>query len=227
MSEADTMLTHTPTMRALLRDTALQVSQLTQGGTNENVPDLRRRCLQLVHDFDAALEARQVPHDVKEDAIHAQCGLLDEMAMKYLPADGRSQWDEFPLQVECAGNHNAGEQVYERLTARMRETPCNLELLECYAAILGLGFRGRYARDENERERAALVKALNAQIAKARPAHQPTFIINSGGGSRFDRLRQVSPWALAGVACVVAGLIWLAWRQSLDAQLAHLLASRT
>jgi type VI secretion system protein ImpK len=39
-------------------------------------------------------------------------------------------------------------------------------------------------------------------------------------------MRQVSPWALAGVACVVAGVIWFAWAQSLDSQLAHLLASR-
>ncbi|SAK43886.1 type VI secretion system protein ImpK [Caballeronia arationis] len=226
MSEASMMQADPPTMRALLRDTALEVSLLAQGGTAGSVPDLRARCLQLVQDFDAALEARQVPRDVKEDAVHAQCGLLDEMAMKHLSGVGRSQWDEYPLQVERAGNHHAGEQVYERLTARMRETPSNIELLECYAPILGLGFRGRYARDEGQGERAALIKALNAQIAKARPSVEPSFVIDCGGGRRFDWMRQVSPWALAGVACVVAGVIWFAWAQSLDSQLAHLLASR-
>jgi type VI secretion system protein ImpK len=220
MSEASTM-------RALLRDTALQVSLLAQGATTDSVPNLRTRCLHLVHEFDASLEARHVPRDVKEDAVHAQCGLLDEMAMKHLSLDGRSQWDAYPLQVERSGNHNAGEEIYERLAVRMRETPSNIELLECYAAILGLGFRGRYARDDNEHERAALMKALNAQIAKARPAAQPNFIIDTGGGNRFGWLRHVSPWAIAGLACVVAALVWFACGHALDAQVSRLLAART
>jgi type VI secretion system protein ImpK len=215
-----------PTMRALLRDTALQVSLLAQGATTESVPVLRQRCLHLVHEFDASLEARHVPRDVKEDAIHAQCGLLDEMAMTHLSPDGRSQWDAYPLQVERSGNHNAGEEVYERLAVRMRETPSNIELLECYAAVLGLGFRGRYARDENEHERAALIKTLNAQISKARPGAQPSFIIDSGGGNRFGWLRHVSPWAIAGFACVVAALVWFAWGHALDTQVARLIAAR-
>jgi type VI secretion system protein ImpK len=222
----DTVEPDTLTMRALLRDTALQVSLLKEGGTAGSVPKLRERCLQLVHAFDAALEARQVPRDVKQDAVDAQCGLLDEMAMTHLPVDDRPQWDACPLQVEHSGNHNAGEQVYERLAARMRETPSSIELLECYAAILGLGFRGRHARDGGERERAALIKALNEQIARSRPAGPSTFIVDTAGGSRFDWLRHVSPWAVAGLACVAAGLIWFAWGQSLDAQLARLLASR-
>lgn len=213
-------------MRALLRDTALQVSLLAQGATTDSVPALRQRCLHLVREFDASLEARQIPRDVMEDAVHAQCGLLDEMAMTHLSPDERSQWDAYPLQVERSGNHNAGEEVYERLAVRMRETPPNIELLECYAAILGLGFRGRYARDENEHERAALIKMLNALISKARPGAQPSFIINTGGGNRFGWLRHVSPWAIAGLACVVAALVWFAWGHALDTQIERLTATR-
>ncbi|MFP3675368.1 DotU family type IV/VI secretion system protein, partial [Bacillus sp. SIMBA_031] len=52
-----------------------------------------------------------------------------------------------PLQVEQFGEHDAGKHVFDRLSERMREAPPNIELLECYATVLGLGFKGRYARE--------------------------------------------------------------------------------
>src|SRR5471032_506448 len=65
-------------IRGLLRDTALQVSMLNQGGIAEPVPILRKRCIELVMEFAATLEQRGIAADVREDALYAQCGLLDE-----------------------------------------------------------------------------------------------------------------------------------------------------
>ncbi|PTU32890.1 DotU family type IV/VI secretion system protein [Stenotrophobium rhamnosiphilum] len=211
-------------VRAMLRDTALEVSLLAQGATTTSVPQLRERCQQLVRDFEKALESRRIPADVREDAVYAQCGLLDEFALTYLPIDKRYEWDSNPLQVERFSNHDAGERIYQRLSARMLEPHANIELLECYSTILGLGFRGRYAR-AGEPQRAAIVVALNERLASTRVPHEG-FIVDSTRPPRFAWLRQLSPWAIAAIACAAAALIWIAWGQSLDEQLAQLLRAK-
>lgn len=211
-------------IRGLLRDTALQVSTLNQGGIAESVPMLRKRCVELVEAFAATLEQRGIAADVREDALYAQCGLLDETILRYLPLEQKYQWDAQPLQVERFGKHNAGDYVFERLTERMRETPPNIDLLECYSAVLGLGFSGRYAR-EGEEKRAALIVALEAQIAKHRPAVNHRLIADRSSVRLTDWLRYVSPWAVAGAGCIVALLVYFVWSRTLDVQLAHLLAS--
>jgi type VI secretion system protein ImpK len=84
-------------MRALLRDTALEVSLLARDPADHSAFELRERCQQVVSDFDRALQARQVPNDVRDDAVYAQCGLLDETALRYLADNERSEWDAQPL----------------------------------------------------------------------------------------------------------------------------------
>ncbi|MEA3091906.1 MAG: type secretion system protein ImpK [Caballeronia sp.] len=207
-------------MRALLRDTALEVSLLSQDTAEESAFELRKRCLQVVDDFDRALQAKQFPKDVREDAVYAQCGLLDETALRYLPEDERSKWDAQPLQVERFGNHDAGDRIYERIAVRAQEIPPKVALLECYATILGLGFLGRYAND-GELRRAELAALLNERIPRAEP-RRASLIIDSVSSTRLDWLRRLSPWTVAGMVCVTAALIWFTLGQSLDAQLANL-----
>jgi type VI secretion system protein ImpK len=207
-------------MRALLRDTALEVSLLSQDATEHSAFELRERCLRVVGDFDRALETRQIPRDVREDAVYAQCGLLDETALRCLPDEERSEWDAHPLQVERFGNHDAGNRVYERIALRLAEMPPKVALLECYAAVLGLGFLGHYAH-KGEPRRAELATLLNERILRARPQRRG-FIIDTASGARLDWLRRLSTWAIAGIVCVSAALIWLGLGQSLDAQLANL-----
>lgn len=209
-------------IRDLLRDTALLVTTLTQGGHTESVTVLREGCQQLMTAFSAALEQRGVAPDVRHDALYAQCGLLDEAALLHLPMDDKPRWDAQPLQVERFGKHDAGDHVFDRLAERMREASPNVDLLEGYAAILGLGFMGRYAR-EGEAKRSALMAALDAQLEKLRPAVGRTFIADRTGRRLADRFYRLSPWAIAGLGCVAAALVYLIWSKALDLQLAHLL----
>jgi len=207
-------------MRALLRDTALEVSLLSQDTVEHSAFKLRERCLQVVSDFDRALQGKQFPHEVREDAVYAQCGLLDETALRCLPDDERSKWDAQPLQVERFGNHDAGDRIYERIAVRVREIPPNVALLECYAAVLGLGFLGRYAHDD-ELRRAELATLLNERIMGA-GSRRGGLIVDTVSSTRLDWLRRLSPWTIAGIACVTAALIWLMLGQSLDIQVANL-----
>ncbi|MBC8722522.1 DotU family type IV/VI secretion system protein [Paraburkholderia sp. 31.1] len=235
-------------IRDLLRDTALLVTRLSEGGHAEDPATLRQRCKQLMAGFSTALDQRGFAADVREDAEVAQCGLLDEAVLRNLSAENKPVWDAQPLQVERFGKHDAGERVFERLEQRMREASPHIALLECYAAVLGMGFMGRYAR-EGEAKRSVLIASLNTQLEKLRPEGSPLggrpegsplggrpegsplggrpvaarpFFADRTGRRFSDWFYRLSPWAIAGLACVAAAVIWLIWAQVLDAQIAHL-----
>nr|WP_246355715.1 DotU family type IV/VI secretion system protein [Paraburkholderia humisilvae] len=219
-------------MRSLLRDTALLVTQLTTSGTTRSFDDVRKESEQLIDAFSAALEHRGYPNDVREDALLAQCGLLDESALTHLPVDQRSKWDAQPLQVQRTDRHDAGERVFERLEQRMREASPNAELLEYYAAILALGFVGRYASPrwkssgpgEGEAHRAALIATLNAQLDTLRSERHRPFVVDRSGWRIADWFYRLSPWAIACSAGAAAVVVWLVWNAALDAKLAHLVS---
>jgi type VI secretion system protein ImpK len=220
-------------MLGLLRDTALLVTQLAASQTSRSCASLRENCEQLTAQFSAGLQQRGYSDDVREDALVAQCGLLDETALRHLSVDDQSQWDSQPLQIELTGRHDAGERVFERLERRMHETSPNVDLLECYAAILAMGFIGRYASPrwnshvgEGAAKRAALIAALDTQIETLRPTQARPFIVERSARRFADWIYRVSPWAIAGVTCAVAVVVWVLWNTTLDAQLTHL-ASQT
>ncbi|WP_322028909.1 DotU family type IV/VI secretion system protein [Paraburkholderia sp. J76] len=213
-------------LSALLRNTALETSQLAQGAATNDVEDLRAQCRKLTDDFAAAVDARKVPVDVARDALYMQCGLLDEMVLAHLPLESRQLWEATPLQVERYGEHDAGEQVYSRLAVRMRETPPNVELLECYATVLGLGFQGRYAR-EGASQRAAIIRSLNERLAKLTPSEDSGLIVDAARTSRFDWFYRLSPWAIAGLVCAAGAIVFVLIGKGLDLQVSHLLAAKT
>lgn len=213
-------------LSALLRNTALEAALLAEGATTTNVDSLRAQCRQLIDDFAAALEARKVPADVASDALYMQCGLLDEMVLAHLPAEVRPQWEARPLQVERLSKHDAGEYVFERLAVRMREAPPDIELIECYATVLGLGFCGRYARD-GDTQRNEIIRALNDLLAKHSPAEEPGLVVDASHTRVRDWLYRLSPWAIAGLACAAAAIVFVLIGQGLDLQAAHLLAAKT
>jgi type VI secretion system protein ImpK len=217
-SKATAIPRRTVGMRDLLCDSALLVTALTTGANEKHFATLRSECKTLVAQFDAALERRNFTVDVRADAIVAQCALLDETALRHLHDNDKANWIAEPLQVERLAHHNAGEYVFERLNARMRDARVNVELLECYAAILGLGFMGRYSLD-GETQRDALIATLNAQIERLRPA-QPALLTEHGGRRMSDWFRRLSPWAIAATMAVLALVVWLIWHVALDAQLA-------
>ncbi|WP_321932692.1 DotU family type IV/VI secretion system protein [Burkholderia cenocepacia] len=212
-------------MRDLLRDTALLVTTLTSGGHTQDAVALRARCKQLVEQFASGLQQRGFPDDVRNEALVAQCGLLDEVALRHLPGESRSAWEREPLQVEQFNLHEAGERVFERLDARMREPAPPVALLECYSAILGMGFVGRYARD-GEAKRTALITSLNARLETLRPSLDRPFIADRVERRVSDWFYRLSPWAIAGLACVAAAIVWGVWSATLDGQLAHLVAAK-
>jgi type VI secretion system protein ImpK len=213
-------------LSALLRDTALEASLLAEDAVTTDVQKLRARCRQLIDEFASALEARKLSPDVARDALYMQCGLLDETALSHLPPDRRAQWEVQPLQVERFSKYDAGELVFNRLEERMREAPPDIELLECYATVLGLGFKGRFARD-GETQRLAIVHALHDRLAKLAPSDNEELMVDATRSRALDWISRLSPWAIAALTCTAAALIFVLIAQNLDLQASHLLAAKS
>lgn len=212
-------------IRDLLRDTALLVTSLGSGGTEQEPVKFRDHCRQVILNFSDALVRRGYPEDVRREALIAQCGLLDETALRHLPPESRSSWELKPLQVERFKMYDAGEQVIDRIEARLRETSPHVDLLECYSAILGMGFVGRYAR-EGEAKRAELTAALNACLEKIRPSTEERFMTDHAKRRVSDWVYRLSPWAIACLVCVGAVIVWGVWSVTLDTQLAHIVTAK-
>jgi type VI secretion system protein ImpK len=200
-------------IRALLADTALLVSTLKAGGSIGKVPELRQRCMESIRTLSAELERRDVPADIRQDAMLAQCALLDESVLLHLKGEARTGWEIKPLQVECFNRHDAGSYVFERLDARMREPAPNASLLEAYAAILGLGFNGRHVVDPDGRQRVVI--ALEAMLTRLGRGTQPAFTVDHSRARIGDWFRRLSPWGVFVLGCVVAGVVYAIWNGAL------------
>ncbi|WP_321839158.1 DotU family type IV/VI secretion system protein [Paraburkholderia bannensis] len=213
-------------IRDLLRDTALLVTTVTDGGLPKTAGSMQTHCRKLIRDFADGLVSRGYPEDVCMDARIAQCGLLDEVALRHLAGNDRATWELRPLQVEFFDMHDAGERVFERLEQRLRAPTVNVDLLECYSSVLGMGFVGRYAL-QGETRLEELATALNTRIGKLRAAATAAFTTDHTVRRPSDWFYRLSSWAILGICCVVAALLWLVWHAGLDVQLSHLLSGKS
>lgn len=215
----------TLSMRALLRATTLKVSLLAQHAMPDSIELLGAECLKLVAEFDRALEHRGVADDIRHEAVYAQCALIDETVTCHLSENTKLKWFDSPLHFALFQYRDAGERIVESLKARMSETPPDLDMLECYSIILNLGFKGRYM-NINDKERIALITALNKQIDTLRSTQNHPLILDPSGRRRFECFYQVSPWVLAGLTIVATLLLYLLMGATLDHLLTHWLEQK-
>jgi type VI secretion system protein ImpK len=206
-------------MRDLLHDTALLVTSLSSGGTVEDTARFRERCTQFVDQLADALTRRSYPENVQREALIAQCGLFDEMALRHLPANARTAWELHPMQVERFSIYDAGRRVIDCIEAHLQESSPDAELLEYYAAILAMGFVGRYAI-EGETKRAALIAALDAQLQALHETMDEPFLTDSAALRLSGGFRRFALWIMVIFACLVANVVWIAGSRFLDSQLA-------
>lgn len=209
-----------------LRDTADTVVALREFRP-VSPKDLRKRCDDQIARLREELQERGQPRDVIDDALYAQCALLDEAALKGLRGEARDTWEREPLQVSTFGRNDAGEELLRRIGLRLREAKPVLPLLGIFAAVLRLGFMGRFAAT-GDSARAKLVNEIDERLARAAgnatdrstPEASSPIVVNPSRGRRHP----LSPLAWVIVACVAAGLVWFAidrWLLSSIAGMAH------
>ena len=209
-----------------MRDTASTVVAL-RSAEPPSVDDLRRQCDAQVASLREELQRRGQPPDVIDDALYAQCALLDEAALNGLHDDGRDAWEREPLQVRTFGRNDAGEELIRRIGQRLREARPVLPLLGVFAAVLRLGFTGSLAGNGGD-ARAKLVSEIDERLTRATgdransnaSGTSSPIVVNP---SRW-RSRPLSPLAWVLIACIAAGLAWFAidrWLLSAIAGMAH------
>lgn len=208
-------------MRDLLRDTALAVTTLASGGTVEDATLFRAQCNQLADQFENALTRRGYSEDVKREASIAQCGLFDEMALRHLPTDARNEWEVHPIQVERFSIHDAGRRIIDRIETHVHEASPDVDLLECYAAILGMGFVGRHARGGEEKH-MALIAALHTRLNTLRSSAEEPFVTDPAGSGLSGGMYRVVPWIAVALVCVAAVALWIAGNLALETQFSYI-----
>lgn len=205
-----------------LRDTARTVVSL-RGSTPPNLTELRTATDTQIASLRDELQRCGFPRDVIDDALYAQCALLDEAALNGPDVETRDTWEREPLQVRVFGRNDAGEELLRRIGQRLREPKPVLPLLGIFAAVLRLGFKGRFAVNEAE-ARTKLIRSIDERLERALggtlPDRSGAVLINPSRGRR----RSLSLLTCVFTAGIVAGLVWFAidrWLLASIAGMAH------
>ncbi len=215
-----TMRTPAMMLPLALRDTALTVTELADSARpTAGFETFRAKCVEQVARLREEFVASGQPVDVIEDAAYAQCALLDEVALGRLQGADRDAWEREPMQVAQFQSHNAGEMLIARIERRLADPQPVLPLLAVFHAVLGLGFRGRYAL-EGASARTALMRAIDERLDRAgwRNASGPVLVTVG----KTPRWRQLSPLAWVVTAGVGAGLVYVALDRWLAAAITRL-----
>ncbi|WP_321847511.1 DotU/TssL family secretion system protein [Burkholderia diffusa] len=205
-----------------LRDTARTVTALAQESISFQA--LRDQCNAQIAQLRSELHLRRLPDDAIGDAVYAQCALLDEAALKHLTGTARDDWEHEPLQVEHFSSNDAGEELVRRIESRLRAPQPASVLLAIFAAVLSLGFVGRFAIN-GDAARATLVRAINEHLKRTSAdednrAPLAPIVVNHAG----TRPARISPLTWVTISCVATGLAWFAvdrWFVASIAQLAQ------
>ncbi|BBU32122.1 type VI secretion protein ImpK (plasmid) [Burkholderia sp. THE68] len=211
---------HDELLPVALRDTALIVADFAGKHTEQPAEDLRDQCEAQIKALKAELTARGWPHDAIEDALYAQCALLDETALRDLQGRPRDEWERQPLQLTQFDTNNAGEELVKRIEKRLHETQPLRPLLAIFGAALDLGFTGRLALESGD-AKAKLREAIDTRLGVTRSPHDDASIVVKTAVAR-PWTRRISPLACIGLACVAVGLVWFGTNRWLDASVARI-----
>ena len=206
-----------PTLLPLaIRDTALTVTHLASAAQPQAFAVFAERCDTQIAQLRAELAAAGCTPDVIDDAVYAQCALLDETALKYLQGYDRDAWEREPLQVRYFNSHDAGDALIQRIERRLAEPQPVLPLLAIFSAVLGLGFQGKFALD-GAAPRAALIRAVDERLGN-KTGHGVTgaMLVRQGTPRRWTGL---SPLSWVVLACAVSGLFYVGAQHWLSASI--------
>jgi len=149
---------------------ALHLRQAKDPGTAQN---LRNRIHAMFEALDRQAHAAGVDAQHVQAARYALVAFLDEIVL-HSHWDIRSDWASRPLQLEYFNEFAAGQGFFTRLEElRRNRSPVNTELLEVYALVLGLGFKGRYADLAGMEQLKVLLGQLTKEIQDARDGSGP------------------------------------------------------
>lgn len=187
------------------RDTALTVVTLGTSDAPSSFKTLRPQCLKQIQRLREEMNANGQTDDVIQDAMYAQCALLDEAALRHLTGPDRDAWEREPLQVSQFGTHDAGEALVTRIQYRLQQAQPANPVLAVFFAVLSLGFQGRFALEEPD-VRDAMIHALNDRLGGAEDGAGGV-VVRSATRRRWWANVSLPAWVVLTMA--MAAMVWL------------------
>jgi type VI secretion system protein ImpK len=150
----------------LLQDTWLFVMEIYSNPTQIRDEALYQRAYRQVETVRDTLKARKESDEFINHVLYAQCGLLDVTVMTTAPnRDDNIVWQRKPLQAVFVEELRAGEVLYERAKALLRQLSPDPRLLVLYQRVFGLGFGSGWGDQLERRDlREPLMESLNALV---------------------------------------------------------------
>lgn len=201
-----------------MRDTALTVAGLHRDGRPKDLPDVfRQHCEKQIAALRDELTLSGFSQQVVNDALYAQCALLDETVLRCLKDGNREAWEHRPLQVAHFNSHDAGDELVCRIQAQLQSPKPEPMLLRVFHTVMLLGFQGKFVAPGKAAERSLLIQRISDRLHQCTGStdndDQADMMIRGGTPSRWSL--RISPLAwvlLAGVTTIAlyAGLqYWL------------------
>lgn len=187
-----------PRLFALLRP----MTRLIQSLHGTELPETKEALLAEIQaatdSFRSTALSSGYTKDMVEDAIYAVYAAIDE-AVLTSTVPFRDAWKARSLQLERFGDQLAGEHFFDRLRNIRERGASHTEVAEVYLLCLRLGFRGRFALDDNDRLQS-LTTALGSDVDHLRgPAGAMAPHTSRSDGQRFGLRGFASGWVIAGV----------------------------
>lgn len=102
------------------------------------------------------------------EAQYLMVALADETLLHGEGWSGREQWMDNLLELSLFGTRVAGEKLFQNLDSLLAMRTPDPDLMAVYLAVLSLGFRGRYWRQQDNPQLRRYRKALADRLHEAR-----------------------------------------------------------
>jgi type VI secretion system protein ImpK len=176
--------------------------------------------------LDAAREGGDFGVAIYRRAQYAMAALADEIFIN-LQWAGRDAWRDHLLEAKFFGSHRAGEELFERIDALLREHDTLYgELARIYLMVLALGFQGKFrgradAHETIELYRRRLFRFIyqrDPQVAYGGERMIPQAYAATLDEATVSKLPYLKPWIWTLVLVLV---LWVAgshllWRNAVS-----------
>ncbi len=195
-------------LRALLHDTVLHVALLSQNATVPPTHFWRARCAGLVAQLEQSLQDAQCDDAIVQEISLAQCVLLDEVTLRYLPAERRHEWLRELLQTRFYATNSGKEEIRLRVEALFDEIAPDPQLLDWYGVMLAFGVLDEQAK-QNWHRRCLIAKLEREKnIDPSIPAYEWIEVASDklAYPAKLSWHRSLV-WVISGIA--LGALLWL------------------
>lgn len=143
-----------------LENSTANSERQTEDTGNPLVNTIQRRLSILLEEqaIGSTLQVGEFATSSYQDALYAMVAFADEVFLN-IPWAGQKQWEDNLLESRFFQTQIAGELLFQKIEELISTNdPMRADLAIIYLLILGLGFKGRFRGEDEDRERLSLYR---------------------------------------------------------------------